>query len=246
MAPPPPPSETSVKGAALLAALAVGAAGCGATTTGPQRSTTQAVSTSAQGPRAAPDATFARLDGTVTDDHEFVGAIPGTDIYLGVLTGRIDGELVGRAQPARTFHDQLVASAYACDGKIVSEWFTIAGGEHRLDLVSTKGGTLTVTPVDGRLQGTLRLGSGKSYQVSLAAVPPKGKAGVYLSDSRLDPRLRPDQRAGWVVLPDGSQRGAVQSKAVSVQQAGLLSLESLQSTAGIRAFRPGDFHADSY
>lgn len=246
MTPPPPPSETSVKGAAVLAALAIGAAGCGSTSNGSQRSTTQAITTSAHGSKTAPDASFARLNGTLTDDHEFVAAIPGTDIYLGVLTGRIDGELVGGGKPTRTFRSQLVASAYACDGKTVSEWFTLAGGERRLDLVSSKGGSLTLTSVHGGLEGTIRLGSGKSYQVSVAEVPAKGKAGVYFSDSRLDPRLRRDQRAGWIVLPDGSQRGATQSTAARIQQAGLLNVQTLQSTAGIRAFVPNSFRADSY
>jgi hypothetical protein len=94
---------------------------------------------------------------------------------------------------------------YVCDGAQMAEWFskhrvtgntlTLAsdGGAHLNAKLTTKSATGTVTLTDGT-------------KLSFTAAPVTDPAGLYRAEQTIagQPYL-----GGWIVLPDGTQRGEV-------------------------------------
>lgn len=119
----------------------------------------------------------------------FVGAVPGTEAYLAVVTGA-DG----------------AAAGYLCDGEAVGALLsgTVADGAVRLQGARAGGGfELTGRVADDAVTGTVMLdGVPRDFR----AEPAVGDAGLYLGTSAGGAG---GPWAGWVVLADGSQRGAV-------------------------------------
>jgi hypothetical protein len=98
------------------------------------------------------------------------------------------------------------AIAYICDGEVLAEWFRAdlqAGGLFEAGSTSKKSG-MTAQVNAGSVVGVITLESGKVIQ--FRATPADGTAGLYRSDDNIN-----NQRflGGWVVLPNGEQRGAV-------------------------------------
>jgi hypothetical protein len=98
------------------------------------------------------------------------------------------------------------AIAYICDGDVLAEWFRAdlqAGGLFESRSTTKKSG-ITAQVNAGSVVGAITLESGKVIQ--FRALPADGMAGLYRSDDNIN-----NQRflGGWVVLPDGEQRGAV-------------------------------------
>jgi hypothetical protein len=137
-----------------------------------------------------------RDDASITT-HEYVGAISGTDIYAAfAISSPKDGGASG-------------GQAYFCDGTSIANWFTLADKGGKLQFVANSGETFdAVRGSDGAITATVTL-SGKSYPVTAAQVDSNGEAGLYLADHAIDPDLAADERGGWIVLPDGTQRGAI-------------------------------------
>ena len=131
-------------------------------------------------PAADPPATLA--SGT------YAGAVTGTDAYVAVLVD------AGRA------------AGYLCDRGAVSAWFAARphrGGSARLSS-RTGAARLAVRPAhDGTVAVRVTLPDGRRRAVTLDRV--RGEAGLYHASARTD---RGGVEAGWIVLPDGTRRGA--------------------------------------
>jgi hypothetical protein len=133
-------------------------------------------------------------------------AAPINGIYVTEVTG---AELIGRASPSpfvAIVTTQNKAIAYLCDGDFLAEWFRAdlqPGGLFEARSTSKKSG-ITAQVNAGSVVGAITLESGKTIQ--FRATPADGTAGLYRSDDNID-----NQRflGGWVVLPNGEQRGAV-------------------------------------
>jgi hypothetical protein len=103
-----------------------------------------------------------------------------------------------------TSQDQAIA--YICDGEKLAEWFrgpVQSGG--LFEARSTSKNAQITAQINGRsVVGAITLEGGRVLPFRVK--PADGLAGLYRSDDTIDA-----QRflGGWVVLPDGQQRGAV-------------------------------------
>lgn len=152
-------------------------------------------------PSTAATAEFKNLgDDEAIATKEYVGAIEGTDIYASFAISR------------RKDDDAFAGGvAYFCDGKSVANWFRLAPEGDTLRFVATSGATFDAEfGGDDTITGTVEL-AGKSYSVEANRVDADGEAGLYLADHIIDADLADNERGGWIVLPDGTQRGAIRS-----------------------------------
>ena len=96
--------------------------------------------------------------------------------------------------------------AYICDGQGLAQWYRgslQAGGLFEVRS-TTKKSQITAQINGHSVVGAITLEDGRVLQ--FRAIPGEGPAGLYRSDDRLgDVRYL----GGWVVLPNGEQRGAV-------------------------------------
>jgi hypothetical protein len=178
-----------------------------------------ATSGSTATPTAAgdPTTTFANVvddDRIVTTEH--VGAIAGTDIYAAFALSKL--------QDDGTFDGGI---AYFCDGSSVASWFRLVDSASSLTFENAAGQRFDATLAgDGTVTATVTL-AGTEYEVVATEVDADGDAGLFLADQVLDPDLAADERAGWIVLADGSQRGAIRTGDL-VQAGSTLSAGSTQ------------------
>lgn len=123
----------------------------------------------------------------------FVGKVEGTDAYLALVS---DGKRV---------------LGYVCDSKRISTWIAVASvRDGKAKLNSRRADALgeATFSADG-VSGELTVGGERR---SFSAQPASGEAGLYRAAhvKRRDNKLSEGEvEAGWVVLPDGSQRGGV-------------------------------------
>ena len=122
----------------------------------------------------------------------FVGEVDGTDAYLALVS---DGTRV---------------LGYVCDSKKLSRWIDVAAirdGAARLS--ARDGDDLGEAMLSaGRVSGTITI---DGEQHTFRAEPASGEAGLYRAArvDREDGKLvEGEVEAGWIVLPDGTQRGA--------------------------------------
>jgi hypothetical protein len=118
----------------------------------------------------------------------YAGAVTGSDAYVAVVV------------------DDSRAAAYLCDRGAVSAWFPARrhrDGTARLSS-RTRAAQLALQPGgDGALAVHVRLPDGRRRTVALERV--RGDAGLYRATART---RRGGVEAGWIVLPDGTRRGA--------------------------------------
>ncbi|MBE1493666.1 serine/threonine-protein kinase [Amycolatopsis lexingtonensis] len=120
-------------------------------------------------------------------------AAPARADYAGRVTG-------GGASVAVSVRDGH-AIAYLCDGKKVEAWLQGVTTGGKLDLKGAKNAALTGIFDATAVTGTVTA-SGKTWQFTAPVA--KKPAGLY----RATPKVRGRQaKAGWIVLPDGSQVG---------------------------------------
>jgi hypothetical protein len=130
------------------------------------------------------------------DQREFVGTVDGNPtLYVAVLLFSDAGK------------DH--ASAYLCDGAATAQLFLGSGGS-QLDLASRRGGEVTATVENSTVKGTATLADGTNVQFSANEVPADGAAGLYGVTGEEDPSFEGTDYGAWIVLPDGTQRGAIQ------------------------------------
>ncbi|WP_410633068.1 hypothetical protein [Amycolatopsis sp. cmx-4-83] len=111
--------------------------------------------------------------------------------------GRVTGGGASVAVSVRDGH----AIAYLCDGKKVEAWLQGVTTGGKLDLKGAKNAALSGSFDATAATGTVTA-SGKTWQFT--APTAKKPAGLY----RAAPKVKGKQaKAGWIVLPDGSQVG---------------------------------------
>lgn len=184
-------------GATLAAASALGsfAAACG------DDASDSADAPKTTAPATGSNAQFKNLrDDNSLTTKEYVAAVPGSDVYAAFA--------ISKKNSGGSYDGAI---AYFCDGKSIATWFRATGGSGDLKFVANNGATFTAkVGADGTVTATVNLG-GKDYQVAAKEVDADGRAGLYLADSAIDPDLAADERGGWIVLPDGTQRGAIKA-----------------------------------
>lgn len=123
---------------------------------------------------------------------EFVGTLDGDDdVYVAVVRG------------------EEAAIVYLCDGETIAEAFLGEVDGDSATLASPAGGELTVTWDGDEAAGTGRLGDGTEVAFTTTEVDPEGEAGAFFALPGDDDALTEGDYGGWIVLPDGSQRGAI-------------------------------------
>lgn len=120
----------------------------------------------------------------------FVGPAEGSESFVAIVT---DGEQV---------------MGYVCDGATTAEWFTGAAARDSIDLTSAGSiGLVAERGTGDTLDGTVTTADGTESSFSAARVDSDGSEGGLCRGT-----LQVDgvtYTGGWIVLPDGRQRGAV-------------------------------------
>jgi hypothetical protein len=117
----------------------------------------------------------------------YVGKVEGTDAYIAVVER--GGEI----------------TAYICDGAATALWFTGTQDGTTITATHPKGATLAAEQAGSTLTGTVVLdGATHAFTAEEAEYP----AGLWQGIDDASVPLDEAFRYGWVVLPDGSQRGA--------------------------------------
>ncbi len=120
----------------------------------------------------------------------FVGPTEGSESFVAMVT---DGEQV---------------MAYVCDGETTAEWFTGAAARDSIDLTSAGSiGLVAERGTGDTLDGTVTAGDGTESSFTATRVDIDGsEGGLCRGILQVDGVT---YTGGWIVLPDGRQRGAV-------------------------------------
>lgn len=124
--------------------------------------------------------------GAAPKSTHYVGKVEGTDAYIGIA------------------RNGAGVTAYVCDGQSVATWFKgKANGDGSIDLTSADGSKLQGTLSGDTFSGSFTPagGAAQAYTASKAS----GDAGLYRLEETADGGT---VVGGWVVLADGSLRGA--------------------------------------
>jgi hypothetical protein len=114
--------------------------------------------------------------------------------------------------------------AYLCDGKEVSAWFKGPVEDRSAKLGSRTGAELEAEFAEDVATGSVVLADGR--ELGFEAVPASGDAGLFRGQ-------RGRYLVGWVVLPDGEQRGNFETgSAPRVSSAPPLSPKALSAGGG--------------
>ena len=125
------------------------------------------------------------------------------DVVKGDYAGRVHG---GGASIAIAIHGNQ-AIAYVCNGSVVEAWFqgTAAGG--RLVMTGKNGARLNATYYAKKANGDV-VADGFHYTFSVPAV--RKPSGLYRATADVRGATI---KAGWIVLPDGTQVGSLEPDA---------------------------------
>jgi hypothetical protein len=129
--------------------------------------------------------------GSAPAKGSFVGKLDGTDALVGIVS------------------DTSRVRASICDSQTIATWFSGTLQDGRAELGSGDGPQTLALSLDGNhAQGTHTI-AGEEHAFS--ANPADGKAGIYRTSANTRDRQR--LQADWILLTDGTQRGAFQADA---------------------------------
>ena len=142
--------------------------------------------------------------------RSIVGELPSYD-----HGEQLEGTFVGASSDAGPYVATVLQGdetlAYVCDGDRLGDWFGGTVDGDRITAASDKGTSLEGSRQNGRLEGTVRLRDGGEHSFTLER--PEGEfAGLYRNNG-VDGAF-----AGTIVLPDGSRRGLLESKTLTISQ----------------------------
>jgi hypothetical protein len=120
----------------------------------------------------------------------FVGTVSGSDTYVAVVA-------------EKTTKTTRRVLAYVCDGKQIAIWFSAKAHSNHIRFPARSGATVTVDLSPRNATGTIRLAYGTTLRFT--ATPATAKAGLYAAAPTIG---RASYLAGWIVLSDGTERGA--------------------------------------
>jgi hypothetical protein len=116
----------------------------------------------------------------------YVGPITGTNMFIGLA---VENDIV---------------TAYVCDSATVSIWFKGMQAGDGAVLTAANGASVLVSIAGDEATGTLTLPDGTTHVFAAQA---GSQAGLFRLDRELDEG--PYLLGGWIVLPNGEQRGAL-------------------------------------
>ena len=127
--------------------------------------------------------------------RSFAGVVEGTEAFLALETAG------------------TTSLAYFCDGANTAVWFAGTATSKEAVLKSASGASLTVRPNRSGAIGTLKINGTKvSIKLDGVAAP----SGLYVLDPQLPTDTLRRYLGGWVVLADGSVRGAIKENGAVV------------------------------
>lgn len=120
----------------------------------------------------------------------FVGDTEGSDLFVSIVT---DGDKV---------------TGYVCDGETTAEWFSGTAVRDSIDLTSAGSvGLVAERGLGDTLDGAVTQGDASEFSFSATRVDLDGTGGGLCRGERVIEGVT--YVGGWIVLPDGRQRGAV-------------------------------------
>lgn len=125
----------------------------------------------------------------------YVGTVRGTHAFVAVVTS---GSRV---------------TAYVCDSKKIAQWFKGSVKAGKATLTSSAGYLLRVTIAHGKASGSVRLPGVHGAVHGFSAARDRKAAGLYRGVKTVAGKR---YVGGWILLPDGRQRGEVVTGASDV------------------------------
>jgi hypothetical protein len=124
---------------------------------------------------------------------------------------------VGTVSGTRAFVAVVVRGssviAYVCDSRKIAQWFKGTARSGRSTLTSTGGYVLHVTIGHGRATGSVRFPGSAGAVHRFAAATAEKPAGLYRGVKTV---AGTRYLGGWIILPNGRQRGEVTSGSTDV------------------------------
>jgi hypothetical protein len=120
----------------------------------------------------------------------WVGQVEGSEAYVAIVIGK-----KGKDRPA---------GVYLCDSATQAVWLFGDTNDRTLDLPGDGGASIDGTVTKQSVEGTITLADGTTLEFT--ATRAKRPAGLYRFDDEIDGDR---YEGGWIVLDDGTQRGAV-------------------------------------
>jgi hypothetical protein len=118
----------------------------------------------------------------------YVGTVRGTHAFVAVVTS---GSHV---------------TAYVCDSKAIAEWFKGSLKAGKATLTSSDGSVLRVTVSSGKAKGSLQLARAHGSVHGFSAGRDTKSSGLFRGVKTVAGKR---YVGGWILLPDGRQRGEV-------------------------------------
>jgi len=153
---------------------------------------------------------------------QFVGHVENSDAFVGVVA-YADGHL----------------GAYVCDGATISEWFQGPIEGSAVDITNKVGAHLIVNLTAKSVLGTVTLldGSTLAFTANLVEKPlGSDPLGFYRAEETIDGVA---YVGGWIILPNGEQRGAIMSGGKLKPAPAISSSSKTVSVEGLGTFTPG-------
>jgi hypothetical protein len=176
--------------------------------------------------------------GTAPQPTQGHGVSEATAAYVGKVSG--DPKTYASVTTLRTVEGEggEFAAVYLCDGEEVAEILVgVLRAEGKITAVSQGGGNIELERQGSRYVGSGVLGNGERVMFVASSVEVDGPAGFYWATSEQDRSLEASDYGGWVVLADGSQRGAI-SQEGTITSGGTLNTSTSTVTLGTRTIRP--------
>ncbi|MFF3062701.1 hypothetical protein [Streptomyces sp. NPDC057909] len=179
----PPPAHKTAAGAVSASDTATASSVGEAGAKAPEASSSLA----SAAPSPAPSSAAATAGASVSAPMDYAGRVVSGRVALAVSVQ--DGRAVG----------------YLCDGKWVEAWlYGAAGPDGKLNLTGKNGSALRGTRAHGHATGTVTTG-GHSWTFDLPKTEKPG--AIYRATGQAAGKKL---RAGWILLPDGTQTGVVE------------------------------------
>ncbi|MGH2587288.1 MAG: hypothetical protein ACRDJE_20425 [Dehalococcoidia bacterium] len=141
----------------------------------------------------------------------WVGKVADSDAFVGV-----------------TVFESRKVMAYVCDGQTVSQWFlTDDAGKDSFEASNANGAELDAKLSKEKATGTVTLPGGQELTFDAPRAALDG--GLYRGKATIDGA---DYVGGWIVLPNGEQRGAIQGGGATIKGGTLNTATPAVSVAG--------------
>jgi hypothetical protein len=183
--------------ASMISPASTASASSNGATSPPSPAVTAPAVTPTSASAAAPQTTPAASSSTSTS------YVPPQADYVAMVDGG------GAAVAISVHHGKAVA--YVCNGHAVAAWYRGTAAHGKLNLTGKNGARLTVDYRSGKAEGSV-MADGVQYTFSASmvhGVVPTGqrRPGLYEATATVH---GVGVKAGWIVLPDGSQVGSVE------------------------------------